>query len=209
VKGAQCNKSLIAVDHRSQFPLSLKAKEQEQMVEKLNRRDFLRLSALAAAGVTVAACAKTAEPTQEVAPTATQATTTEKEAATATPMPEAGPSAQQAPPVMDQVAAGALPPLEERLPTEPFVVEPIEQVGRYGGDQTMGTLGVADGAIFTRFTKYENLARWNVEWTDVVPDIATGWEVQDEGATFIFSLTASHTPQTTFSSGTKSSRTPT
>lgn len=154
-------------------------------MDKLNRRDFLRLSALAAAGVTVAACAKTAEPTQEVAPTATQATT--KEEATATPVP-AGPSTQQAPELVDQVAAGSLPPLEERLTTEPHVVPVTEQIGKYGGDQTMGTLGVADGAIFTRFTKYENLVRWNIDWTDVIPDIAKGFEVEDEGATFVFSL---------------------
>jgi ABC-type transport system substrate-binding protein len=157
------------------------------MVEKLNRRDFLRLSALAAAGITVAACAKTAEPTQEVAPTATQATTKEQ-AATATPVPEAGPSAQQAPAVMDQVAAGTLPPLEDRLTTEPHIVPVTEQIGKYGGDQTMGTLGVADGAIFSRFTKYENLVRWNIDWTDVIPDIAKSFEVQDEGKTFVFSL---------------------
>jgi len=158
------------------------------MVEKLNRRDFLRLSALAAAGITVAACAKTAEPpTQQVVPTATQATTTQKEA-TATPVPEAGPSTQQAPAVMDQVAAGTLPPLEERLTAEPDIVPVIEQVGTYGGDMTLGTLGVADGAIFSRYTEYENLARWNVEWTDVIPNIAKSWEVQDEGKTFVFSL---------------------
>jgi ABC-type transport system substrate-binding protein len=154
-------------------------------MEKLNRRNFLRLSALAAAGVTVAACAKTAAPPEEEATKAPE--TKPEEKATATPEP-AGPSAQQAPAVIKQVEAGTLPPLEERLTQEPLVVEPIEAVGRYGGDQTMGTLGVADGAIFSRFTEYENLARWNVEWTDVVPDIAKSWEVQDEGATFVFSL---------------------
>jgi ABC-type transport system substrate-binding protein len=155
-------------------------------MEKLNRRDFLRLSALAAAGVTVAACAKTAEPPQEVVPTATQAAAKEKEAE-ATPVP-AGPSTKQAPALIDQVKAGTLPPLEERLTAEPEVIPVIEQIGRYGEDQTMGTLGVADGAIFARYTQYENLARWDVDWTDVIPNIATGWEVKDEGKTFVFSL---------------------
>jgi len=154
-------------------------------MEKLDRRDFLRLSALAAAGVTVAACAKTAAPPEEEPTKAPE--TKPEEKATATPVP-AGPSTQQAPALIDQVAAGTLPPLEDRITTEPHVVPVIEKIGRYGGDQTMGTLGVADGAIFTRFTKYENLVRWNVDWTDVLPDIAKSFEVQDEGKTFVFSL---------------------
>jgi ABC-type transport system substrate-binding protein len=154
-------------------------------MEKLNRRDFLRLSALAAAGVTVAACAKTAAPPEEEPTKAPE--TKPEEKATATPEP-AGPSTQQAPALIDQVSAGTLPPLEDRITTEPHVVPVIERIGRYGSDQTMGTLGVADGAIFTRFTKYENLVRWNVDWTDVLPDIAKSFEVQDEGKTFVFSL---------------------
>ena len=61
------------------------------MVAEMNRRDFLKLSALAAAGVTVAACAKTEAPAE---PTAT---TPPEEKPTATPVPEAGPSEKQAP----------------------------------------------------------------------------------------------------------------
>ena len=30
--------------------------------------------------------------------------------------------------------------------------------------------------------------RWHIDWTDILPDIAKSWEVQDEGATFVFSL---------------------
>lgn len=153
------------------------------MVDQLNRRDFLRLSALTAAGIAVAACAKapTEAPTQAAEPTAKQ------EAPTATLAP-AGPSAKQAPMLADQVTAGTLPGLDERLTQEPWVIQPIEKVGRYGGDQTLGTLGVADGAIFSRNIEYENLVCWNVEWTDVVPGIASGLEIQDDGKTFVFSL---------------------
>jgi peptide/nickel transport system substrate-binding protein len=165
-----------------------KGEEQTAMVEKLNRREFLRLSALTAAGVAFAACAQapTEAPPQEEPTTAPEQP--KQEAATATPVPEAGPSDKQAPALIEAVAAGGIPPLDERITQEPLVVEPIEQVGQYGGDQTMGTLGVADGAIFSRFTKYFNLVRWNVDWTDVIPDIAKSFEVQDEGATFVFNL---------------------
>ena len=42
--------------------------------------------------------------------------------------------AQQQAPMLDElVSSGALPPLEERLPANPLVVEPVESVGVYGG----------------------------------------------------------------------------
>ena len=55
-------------------------------MKKLNRRDFLRLSTVAAAGAAVAACAKTEEPTVAVEPTAT--TKAASADPTATPVPE-------------------------------------------------------------------------------------------------------------------------
>ena len=33
----------------------------------------------------------------------------------------------------EQVAAGTLPPVDERLPLEPRVAPPVEEVGTYGG----------------------------------------------------------------------------
>lgn len=38
------------------------------------------------------------------------------------------------------VAAGELPPVEERLPEEPMVVKPIEEIGQYGGTMHMFTM---------------------------------------------------------------------
>ncbi|MBN1935247.1 MAG: ABC transporter substrate-binding protein [Anaerolineae bacterium] len=152
--------------------------------EKLSRRDFLRLSAVAAAGIAVAACAKT-----EQATTAPDVKTPEptKKTEEATPVP-AGPSTKQAPTLLEQVKAGKLADLDERLTGEPSVIQPVEKIGVYGGDMRLGTLGVADGAIFSRYTEYENLAVWNLEWTDVIPGIAKGFEVQDAGKTFVFQL---------------------
>ena len=54
-------------------------------MKKLNRRDFLRLSTVAAAGAAVAACAKTEEPTKAPVATATKAAAADP---TATPVPE-------------------------------------------------------------------------------------------------------------------------
>jgi len=110
-------------------------------MEKLNRRDFLRMSAVAAAGAVVAACAQqTAAPTTAPAATATAAaeatnTTIPTRAATNTPVPT--PVEVKEPPVLsDMVSAGTLPPLDERLPQNPLVISMSWQTpGKYGGRQ--------------------------------------------------------------------------
>ena len=63
--------------------------------------------------------------------------------ASATGQEDAGSAAGTAPAAMGKyseapmlaalVAAGTLPPVDERLPLEPVVVEPIEAIGTYGG----------------------------------------------------------------------------
>jgi peptide/nickel transport system substrate-binding protein len=45
----------------------------------------------------------------------------------------AGPSYSEAPMLKEQVSQGQLPPVTERLPENPVVVTPIEEVGQYGG----------------------------------------------------------------------------
>ena len=47
---------------------------------------------------------------------------------------EIGLTAFRQSPVLDElVAAGELPPVEERLPDDPIVVEPLDGIGTYGG----------------------------------------------------------------------------
>ena len=55
---------------------------------------------------------------------------------------EAGVAVFQQSPVLDvQVAAGELPPVEERLPADPIVVEPIDEIGAYGGTARLFVAG--------------------------------------------------------------------
>ena len=95
---------------------------------------------------------------------------------------------QQAPSLDAQVESGELPPVEERLPANPRVVEPLESIGQYGGTWNMGTRGGTDDAIYTRTVAYHSLVRWNPEWTDIIPDVAESFEVNDEGNVFTFHL---------------------
>ncbi len=94
----------------------------------------------------------------------------------------------EAPMLAAMVEAGELPPIEERLPAEPMVVEPVERVGTYGGTWHLGLRGTGDGANFVRHIAYENLVAWDADWTEVVPNVAQSWDVNEEGTEYIFHL---------------------
>ncbi len=84
----------------------------------------------------------------------------------------------EAPPLSKLVEEGKLPPVEERLPEEPVVIEPLEEIGKYGGALQGPHWGSA--MQYYRIT-YEPLVRWNADTNEVIPNIAKSWEVSDEG----------------------------
>jgi peptide/nickel transport system substrate-binding protein len=113
-------------------------------MERIDRREFLRISALAAAGVAAVACAKTAAPTTapETAATATPSTAVQP---AVTPKVQTEPGTgeyKEAPMCADLVKTGELPPIAERLPKDPYVVAQGDlvsdknlqlKIGKYGG----------------------------------------------------------------------------
>ncbi|MGH2558764.1 MAG: ABC transporter substrate-binding protein, partial [Thermomicrobiales bacterium] len=87
-------------------------------------------------------------------------------------------SFQEAPILAEQVAAGTLPPLEERLPlaADIMVVEPIEEIGQYGGTWRRAFTGTADFHAYGRCV-YEQILRWPRDPTQPIgPGIAKEWE---------------------------------
>lgn len=109
---------------------------------------------------------------------------------TATQAPTLPPPAKykEAPDLAAKVAAGTLPPVEERLPENPKVLQPAESIGIYGGTLRRLAKPSADGAIFTRTVSYESLVTWTPDWTGIQPDIAEAFEVSDDASTFTFHL---------------------
>lgn len=97
-------------------------------------------------------------------------------------------SAQEAPMLAEQVAAGNLPALEDRLPTNPLVVEVVEEIGDYGGTWNTGLLGGGDFGWFQRTIAYENLVNWNPDWTGVQPNIAESYSVNEDATEYTFTL---------------------
>jgi len=100
----------------------------------------------------------------------------------------AQPAYSEAPALAERAASGELPPVAERLPQNPLVVEPVERVGEYGGAWRTALLGGSDHVWLTRTLAYENLVRWNPEWTEVIPNVAESFEVNEDATQYTFKL---------------------
>ncbi len=87
----------------------------------------------------------------------------------------------EAPMLAEMVAAGELPPVEERLPVNPRVVEPTESVGVYGGIWHRAWRGINDFHCYGR-VNYDPVLRWPRDPNDPVqPGLAERWEFNEEG----------------------------
>lgn len=87
----------------------------------------------------------------------------------------------ESPLLAEKVAAGELPPVEERLPSDPMVVQPIDSVGTYGGIWHRAWRGVNDFHAFGRIV-YDPVLRWPRDPNDPIqPGLADKWEFNDDG----------------------------
>lgn len=127
---------------------------------QISRRDFLRLSAMASA---------TAVATQF--PLRILAQTTSNEA----------------PMLAEMVSAGTLPPVADRLPANPLIVEPWESIGQYGGNWNMVVRGVPHSHVY-ELLQYEPMIRFSMGGTELLPNVADEWEANDDATTFIFHI---------------------
>ena len=92
----------------------------------------------------------------------------------------------EAPMLALQVAAGELPPVEERLPEEPLVFNVFEGIGTYGGTLKAALIGTE----YTELTPIRGLVgtvqtanRGPGHSIDIVPYIHKGWEMSEDQKT--------------------------
>jgi peptide/nickel transport system substrate-binding protein len=99
-------------------------------------------------------------------------------------------SQMEAPMLAERVAQGELPPVEDRLPSPDHraVIEPYEELGRYGLSWRTMYRGPGDWPWFTRTVGHEQLVQWNRAWDQLEAGIARDWEVADGGRTYTFHL---------------------
>jgi len=87
---------------------------------------------------------------------------------------------------------GDLPDMAGRLPSEPLVVVPYDEIGTYGG--TLDALSNATEAGTSDFMsiRHVNLVRYSDDLQTIVPNIAKGWEWNEDFTQLTFFLRKGH-----------------
>jgi peptide/nickel transport system substrate-binding protein len=133
---------------------------------------------VAAAGAVASACAP---------PTAPPPTAQVVEKTVEVPVQvtvEVRPGIPEPPMLANRVARGELPPLEERLPVNPFVVGGREAIGVYGGEvrqihhDTVWSVSTYDW-LTDRMLQYSD-----VDLRTLVPNMIESWEGTEDGTTY-------------------------
>ncbi len=81
-----------------------------------------------------------------------------------------------------------LPPVEDRLPVDPLVIVPYEEIGVYGG--TMNGISTAPESATSDILSWRHVSLVRVadDLQTVLPNVAVEWEVNDAHTEYTFSL---------------------
>jgi peptide/nickel transport system substrate-binding protein len=90
---------------------------------------------------------------------------------------------KEAPELAEMVAAGTLPPVDERLPEEPLVTTPVESVGKYGGSLMSASWWPEVGNVQLYFA-VEAPIKWKADLTGYEPALVESYEWSADGKTF-------------------------
>lgn len=159
---------------------------------KLNRHAVVYPLLLAFLVVLLAACSPTAPPPAADVPAADVPAADEETASDSEEAPSAEiADGKEAPMLAEKVAAGELPPLDERLPVNPVVVQPLGELGVYGGvwDQAVTGQADANGAISYSHEPWVMYDETCSVWS---PNLAEAVEVSEDGRTFTFTIREGH-----------------
>lgn len=97
------------------------------------------------------------------------------------------PKYKEAPMLAALVKEGKLPPVAQRLPENPLVVETFESIGQYGGVWRRGFLGPGDFNNYHRVV-YDALVRYSPDGTKVEPKLASKVEPSRDYTTWTVTL---------------------
>ena len=100
---------------------------------------------------------------------------------------------KESPALKEKVAMGELPPVEERLPQEPLVLEPVEAIGQYGGTLRRVGKGKDDDIQVRRLLREMPLVyssdMYAPNVTEVIkPNIFTSWTASEDVKTWTFRI---------------------
>jgi peptide/nickel transport system substrate-binding protein len=80
----------------------------------------------------------------------------------------------------------------DRLPTEPLVVMPYDSIGTYGGTLDALSNATESGTSDFMSVRHVNLVRYSDDLETIVPNIAKGWEWNDDFTQLTFFLREGH-----------------
>lgn len=86
------------------------------------------------------------------------------------------------------VEQGKLPPVEQRVPSEPLVLEGVEGVGRYGGSLYRLANSELDVTTIRWRLASPGLVRWSPQGYPIVPHLAASWRISEDYRVFDFFL---------------------
>jgi peptide/nickel transport system substrate-binding protein len=130
----------------------------------------------------------TEPPKQEEKPTEAVGGAIEQKQDTPTPVPTVEASQyKEAPALAEMVAAGTLPPVEERLPVNPLVTAPVESIGKYGGTLHTASWWPEAGNVQLYFA-VEAPVKWKADLTGYEPAQVESYEWSEDGTRFTMNL---------------------
>ena len=89
----------------------------------------------------------------------------------------------------ERVARGLLPPVSERLPENPLVVVPLDEIGEYGGTLNRALTGEVVQVSGISKTLSENLMGYERPMPyRILYNLAESHTYEDEGRTAVFKL---------------------
>lgn len=81
-----------------------------------------------------------------------------------------------------------LPPVAERLPDNPLVIVPYENIGLYGGTMNGVSFAPESGTSDILSWRHVSLVRISDDLQTILPNVASSWVVNDDNTEFIFTL---------------------
>jgi len=128
-----------------------------------------------------------AEPAKAPAAAAPAAKAAEPTKAPAAP-PPAPTKFKEAPQLAELVKQSKLPPVDQRLPEDPLIVKPVNEVGKYGGVQRGPAYGPKIGQLDTHSLRRQALLSWNTDFKTLYPNILKDYKVSDDFKTWTLNL---------------------
>ena len=86
----------------------------------------------------------------------------------------------------------ALPPVADRLPNEPLVIQPYEAIGKYGGILDGLSNATEAGTSDILSVRHVNLVRFSDDLQTIVPNVARGWKWNADFTELTFFLRKGH-----------------